>query len=74
MSGQDLGKGSKIQAADGSTVEVAHPPEVSEKRGKVVLQTDKAKFLGLRAIFPKHNQRIVNVVKQNINRRWFEQI
>ena len=51
MSGQDLRKGSKIQAADGSTVEVAHPPEVSEKRGKVVLQTDKAKFLGLRAKF-----------------------
>ena len=45
VSGQGLGKGSKIQAADGSIVEVAHPPEVSEKRGKVVLQTDKAKFL-----------------------------
>ena len=56
MSGQDLRKGSKILAADGSIVEVAHPPEVSEKRGKFVLQTDKAKFLGLRAIFPKHNQ------------------
>ena len=49
MSGQDLRKGSKILAADGSIVEVAHPPEVSEKHGKVVLQTDKAKFLGLRA-------------------------
>ena len=45
MSGQDLRKGSKILAADGSIVEVAHPPEVSEKRGKVVLQTDKAKFV-----------------------------
>ena len=49
--GQDLRKGFKILAADGSIVEVAHPPEVSEKRGKVVLETDKAKFLGLRAIF-----------------------
>ncbi len=56
MSGQDLRKGSKILAADGSIVEVAHPPEVSEKRGKVVLQTDKAKFLGLRTFFSKYNQ------------------
>jgi len=47
VSGQDLRKGSQILAADGSMVEVAHPPEVSEKRGKVVLQTEKAKFLGL---------------------------
>ena len=47
MSGQDLRKGSKILAADGSIMEVADLPEVLEKRGKVVLQTDKAKFLGL---------------------------
>ena len=47
MSGQDLSKGSKILAADGSIMEVADFPEVSEKRGKVVLQTEKAKFLGL---------------------------
>ena len=47
MSGQDLRKGSQILAADGSKVKVAHDPEESEKRGKVVLQTEKAKFLGL---------------------------
>ena len=47
MRGRDLREGSKILAADGSIVEVAHDPEESEKRGKVVLQTEKAKFLGL---------------------------
>eukprot|EP00434_Breviolum_minutum_P000203 symbB.v1.2.000172.t1/scaffold9.1/size550961/28 len=44
VSGHDLRRGSQILAADGSMVEVAHPPEVSEKRGKVVLQTEKAKL------------------------------
>jgi len=44
VSGQDLSKGSKILAADGSIMEVADFPEVSEKRGKVVLQTEKAKL------------------------------
>ena len=47
MSGRDLRKGSKILAADGSIVEVADLPEVLEKRGKVVLHTENAKFLGL---------------------------
>ena len=51
VSGQDLRKGSKILAADGSIMEVADLPEVLEKRGKVVLHTDKAKFLGLWAFF-----------------------
>ena len=32
-------------------MEVADFPEVSEKRGKVVLQTEKAKFLGLWEFF-----------------------
>jgi len=82
VSGQDLRKGSKILAADGSIVEVAHPPEVSEKRGKVVLQTDKAKFLGLRAFFSQ-TQSVKSefclfcakkAPKANINRRWSEQI
>ena len=55
MSGQDLRKGSKILAADGSIMEVADFPEVSEKRGKFILHTDKAKFLGFGAIFfPTH--------------------
>ena len=85
MSGQDLRKGSKILAADGSIVEVAHPPEVSEKRGKVVLQTNRAKFLGLWAIFSQ-TQSVKSeccesciffarkTPKANINRRWSEQI
>ncbi len=46
VSGEDLRKGSKILAADGSIMEVADLPEVLEKRGKVVLHTEKAKFLG----------------------------
>jgi len=63
VSGQDLRKGSKILAADGSIVEVAHPPEVSEKRGKVVLRTDKAKL----EVTADH--RVVNVTHEGAQRQ-----
>ena len=41
VDGQDLREGSQILAADGALVEVDHPPEVSEKRGKGVPRTEK---------------------------------
>ena len=61
--GRDLRKGSKILAADGSIVEVAHDPEVSEKRGKVVLETEKAKL----EVTTDH--RVVNVTHDGAQRK-----
>ena len=63
VNGQDLRKGSQILAADGALVEVTHPPEMSEKRGKVVLRTAKVQL----EVTADH--RVVNVTREGAQRQ-----
>ena len=58
---EDLG--SKILAADGSLAGVTHPPEMSEKRGKVVLRTAKVQL----EVTADH--RVVNVTREGAQRQ-----